>query len=140
MTGGAAMQHVPAGVFLPALASVSRFSDCCRWMIQTWSRESTETPIVEPSTQWFGNGFGQNGSTSNRGATPGAPHSAAGAAAAVAGVAAVAAALGAGGVALLQAASSCADRNDKQNSGSTSHGSPHSSAVPLRVRACSSLG
>ena len=75
------MQHVPAGVFLPALASVSRFSDCCRWMIQTWSRESTDTPIVEPSTQWFGNGFGQNGSTSKRGATPGAPDSAAGAAA-----------------------------------------------------------
>ena len=37
-------------------------------MIQTWSCASTETPIVEPSTQWFGSGFGQNGSTSNRGA------------------------------------------------------------------------
>ena len=37
-------------------------------MIQTWSRESTETPIVEPKTQWFGSGFGQNGSTSKIGA------------------------------------------------------------------------
>ena len=76
MTFGAGMQHVPVGVFLPALASVSTFSDCWRWMIQTWSRESTDTPIVEPSTQWFGSGFGQNGSTSKRGATPAAPNSA----------------------------------------------------------------
>src|SRR5262245_36597139 len=38
-------------------------------MIQTWSRESTDTPIVEPSSQWFGSGLGQNGSTSKRGAT-----------------------------------------------------------------------
>ena len=29
------MQQVPVGVFLPALDSVSAFSDCCRWMIQT---------------------------------------------------------------------------------------------------------
>ena len=32
-----------------------------RWIIQTWSRSSTETPIDEPSTQWFGSGFGQYG-------------------------------------------------------------------------------
>ena len=37
-------------------------------MIQTWSCSSTQTPIVEPSSQWFGSGFGQNGSTSNIGA------------------------------------------------------------------------
>ena len=29
-------------------------------------------PIVEPSSQWFGSGFGQNGSTSKRGAGPSA--------------------------------------------------------------------
>src|SRR5882672_9917383 len=68
MTGGAIMQHSPVGLFLPALASVSRFSDWWRWMIQTWSRESTDTPMVEPSSQWFGSGFGQSGSTSKRGA------------------------------------------------------------------------
>src|SRR5690554_2166147 len=80
-------------------------------MIQTWSRESTETPIVEPSSQWFGSGFGQNGSTSKRGATPDAPNCGDGAAEA-AGVApdeagvALAGPLGdAGGAASLQAAS-----------------------------------
>ena len=76
-------------------------------MIQTWSRESTDTPIVDPKIQWFGSGFGHSGSTSNRGATPGAPNWAAGAAAALA--EALADALDAapepGGVALLQAAS-----------------------------------
>ena len=36
-------------------------------------RRPTQTPIVMPSTQWFGSGFGQNGSTSKRGAcTPSA--------------------------------------------------------------------
>src|SRR5262245_61516724 len=73
-------------------------------MIQTWSRESTDTPIVEPKTQWFGSGFGHSGSTSNRGATPGAPNSTAEVAAAACG-AALAAAPEAGGVELLQAAS-----------------------------------
>ena len=29
---------------------------------------STETPIVGPSSQWFGSGLGQRGSTSNDGA------------------------------------------------------------------------
>src|ERR1700724_339869 len=37
-------------------------------MIQMWSWASTETPIVWPRIQWFGNGFGQSGSTSNLGA------------------------------------------------------------------------
>src|ERR1700681_3917335 len=37
-------------------------------MIQIWSAPSTETPTVRPRTQWFGKGFGQSGSTSNRGA------------------------------------------------------------------------
>src|SRR6185436_8324561 len=54
-------------------------------MIQTWSRESTDTPIVEPKTQWFGSGFGHSGSTSNRGATRGAPNSSGGALAAAGG-------------------------------------------------------
>src|SRR5437762_12837963 len=37
-------------------------------MIQIWSLSSTDTPMVWPSSQWFGNGFGHRGSTSNRGA------------------------------------------------------------------------
>src|SRR5262245_9813228 len=75
-------------------------------MIQTWSRESTETPIVEPKTQWFGSGFGQKGSTSNRGATPGAPNWAGEAAAGVAeGGAELDTAPEAGGAPLSQAAS-----------------------------------
>src|SRR5882672_4273599 len=37
-------------------------------MIQTLSCASTDTPIVMPITQWFGNGFGHIGSTSNVGA------------------------------------------------------------------------
>src|SRR6266403_4141380 len=42
-------------------------------MIQTLSCASTDTPIVMPITQWFGNGFGHIGSTSNMGAwTPAA--------------------------------------------------------------------
>src|SRR6185369_5122415 len=43
-----------------------------RWIVQTLSCASTETPIVEPVTQWFGSGFGQYGSTSKDGASPGA--------------------------------------------------------------------
>ena len=38
-------------------------------MIQTWSFSSTETPIVEPSTQWLGSGLGHSGSTSKAGAS-----------------------------------------------------------------------
>src|SRR5205809_261187 len=37
-------------------------------MIQTWSCSSTQTPIVMPSSQWLGRGFGHSGSTSNTGA------------------------------------------------------------------------
>ena len=37
-------------------------------MIQTWSCSSTQTPMVQPSSQWFGSGFGHSGSTSNIGA------------------------------------------------------------------------
>ena len=36
--------------------------------VHTWSCASTDTPIVEPSSQWFGSGLGHKGSTSNRGA------------------------------------------------------------------------
>src|SRR5262245_34985723 len=75
-------------------------------MIQTWSRESTETPIVQPRIQWFGSGFGHNGSTSKRGATPAAPHCAAGAAAGAGAAAADGAVVDAGGAALSQATSS----------------------------------
>src|SRR5262245_25878186 len=39
-----------------------------RWMDQMLSCASTEMPIVEPVTQWFGSGLGQNGSTSKYGA------------------------------------------------------------------------
>lgn len=36
-----------------------------RWIVETLSWSSnTESPIVEPVTQWFGRGFGQKGSTS----------------------------------------------------------------------------
>src|SRR5687767_3164873 len=37
-------------------------------MIQMWSCASTDTPIVDPRTQWLGSGFGHRGSTSKRGA------------------------------------------------------------------------
>src|SRR5438309_2081890 len=37
-------------------------------MIQMCSWPSTDTPIVCPMSQWFGNGFGHSGSTSNLGA------------------------------------------------------------------------
>ena len=37
-------------------------------MIQMWSCSSAQTPMVEPSSWPFGSGFGQNGSTSKRGA------------------------------------------------------------------------
>ena len=38
-------------------------------MMKTWSRESTPTPTTDPSTQWFGSGWGQKGSTSKIGAS-----------------------------------------------------------------------
>src|ERR1700675_356786 len=41
-------------------------------MIQTRSRESTETPTTDPRIQWLGSGFGHKGSTSKRGAMSGA--------------------------------------------------------------------
>jgi hypothetical protein len=40
-----------------------------RWMVQTLSWASTASPIVDPVTQWFGNGLGQKGSTSKIGAS-----------------------------------------------------------------------
>ncbi len=33
-----------------------------------WSSSSTQTPMVQPSSQLFGNGFGHSGSTSKIGA------------------------------------------------------------------------
>src|SRR5688572_17704988 len=138
MTFGAGMQQVPAGVFMPALASVCAFSDCWRWMIQTWSRESTETPIVEPSNQWLGRGFGQNGSTSNRGATPSAPNSAA-VAEGCAGAAALDAPGGGGGVASTQALSNAPVEAMSRIPARRVMVPPVVSAV-LAIRACSSLG
>src|SRR5262245_6225074 len=38
-----------------------------RWIVHTLSWESTERPMVEPVTQWFGSGLGQKASTSNMG-------------------------------------------------------------------------
>ena len=38
-------------------------------MIHTWSFSSTDTPMVDPSTQWLGSGFGHSGSTSKAGAS-----------------------------------------------------------------------
>src|ERR1700674_713584 len=68
--GGATLQHSPTfrSAALKLFSTVSG-----RWMVHTWSWSSVETPMVEPVTQWFGSGFGQNGSTSNMGAiTPAA--------------------------------------------------------------------
>ena len=50
------------------LISVRSLNELRRWMTYTWSRESTPTPMAEPNTQWFGNGLGHSGSTSNWGA------------------------------------------------------------------------
>src|SRR5688500_18895349 len=67
--GGAERQHSPMGGVAFAPASVRWFSvESPRWMMNTWSRESTPTPIVEPRIQWLGSGLGHMGSTSNRGA------------------------------------------------------------------------
>src|SRR6266545_1423305 len=65
--GGAGTQHAEAGGFHVAYFSFSS-SEPSRWMIQIWSFASAATPITAPMTQWFGNGFGHMGSTSNRGA------------------------------------------------------------------------
>jgi hypothetical protein len=58
-TGGAAAQHSPT------LSSSARSFACSvaapRWMIQTWSWSSTQTPIAMPITQWFGSGLGHSG-------------------------------------------------------------------------------
>ena len=71
--GGAAVQHSPIGGVAAAPDSVRGLSVACpRWMMNTWSRESTPTPMVEPRIQWLGSGLGQSGSTSKAGAsTPG---------------------------------------------------------------------
>src|SRR5579863_8557811 len=63
--GGATLQQVPTfrSAALKLFSTVSG-----RWMVHTLSWASTATPIVEPVTQWFGSGLGQNGSTSNLGA------------------------------------------------------------------------
>src|SRR6185437_11831388 len=71
-TGGAAAQQSAFLGCMVAYCSLAS-SEPWRWMIQIWSLESTDTPITEPITQWFGSGFGHIGSTSNRGAwTPAA--------------------------------------------------------------------
>ena len=67
--GGAGRQHSPVGGSAAAPTSVRGFKLACRWITNTWSRESTPTPTTEPNNQWLGNGFGQNGSTSKRGAS-----------------------------------------------------------------------
>jgi hypothetical protein len=48
-TGGAAVQHSP--VFKSRARSLSLSVAAPRWMIQTWSWSSTQTPIVMPSSQ-----------------------------------------------------------------------------------------
>ena len=65
--GGAAKQQASANGGSSA-AGISFGARLPRCTIQTWSSESTETPMVEPSSQLLGSGFGQNGSTSNSGA------------------------------------------------------------------------
>src|SRR5690606_29088086 len=68
--GGAGAQHSPVGGSTAAPASVRSLSVARpRWTMNTWSRESTPTPMVEPRTQLFGSGLGQRGSTSKIGAS-----------------------------------------------------------------------
>src|SRR3990172_2301518 len=68
--GGAAAQHSAMGGVRVAPASVRWLSVASpRWMMNTWSLESTPTPMAEPSSQWLGSGLGQKGSTSNSGAS-----------------------------------------------------------------------
>src|SRR5262245_14097318 len=69
MTGGAGTQHSLSFGFATAPISVRESKVSARCTMNTWSRASTPTPITLPSTQWFGRGFGQNGSTSNAGAS-----------------------------------------------------------------------
>src|SRR5574341_2038422 len=58
--GGAAAQHSAIGGFRVAPASVRWLSvGSPRWMMNTWSFESTPTPMVEPRIQWLGRGLGQ---------------------------------------------------------------------------------
>ena len=66
-TGGAPAQHSP--VLSSNAFSLSASVAELRWTIQTTSWSSAQTPIVCPRIQWLGIGFGQNGSTSNRGAS-----------------------------------------------------------------------
>src|SRR6185503_11874718 len=67
-TGGAPLQHSAIGVGSSAPFSLLLSVAELRWMIQMLSCASAHTPMVLPSSQWLGNGFGQNGSTSNFGA------------------------------------------------------------------------
>ena len=61
-------QVIRLGGFVAAPISVLVLKLSGRWMMNTWSRESTVTPIADPMSQWFGSGLGQSGSTSNVGA------------------------------------------------------------------------
>ena len=62
--GGAAMQHSAP----PSTAPASPPVRLPRWTIQITSESSTHMPMELPSSQAFGIGFGQNGSTWNIGA------------------------------------------------------------------------
>src|SRR5207302_6777748 len=55
-TAGAAEQH-SAVPFATASSSRSRG----RLSTQIWSSLSTNSPVMPPSVQWFGSGFGQSG-------------------------------------------------------------------------------
>ena len=69
------MQHSESGGSWAAPISLMapKAFGVLRWTIQTWSLESTATPIAGPRIQWFGSGLGQNGSTSKRGAIKPSP-------------------------------------------------------------------
>ena len=58
MTVGAAAQQVAMGGFCSIDVS-SSVSVSGRWVIQTWSFASTNTPVTDPITQLFGNSAGQ---------------------------------------------------------------------------------
>ena len=67
---GAGTQHSLVGGSRVAPISLTSLKVVWRWMMKTWSRESTPTPMVEPRIQWLGSGLGQSGSTSKMGASP----------------------------------------------------------------------
>src|ERR1700687_1384083 len=66
MIDGPGVQQSPGGGVTVRYFSSSA-SVLGRWLIQTWSCESTATPENSPKVQLLGSAFGQGGYTSNVG-------------------------------------------------------------------------